>query len=87
MEKKTFSPAHVETGYFMVCAGYGKYGCEAWIPVPYSHDIPDQWYLTLTACKEKGNPKSCQRESFEVTQATFNGVEIGDQLAYKDVKK
>lgn len=87
VEKRIYCPAHVETGYTMICGAYGKYGCTAWIPIPFEHNIPDSWYLTITSCADDNRRDHCQRGSFEVTQATYDNVSVGSVVSYKAVKK
>ena len=35
--------SHEESGFIMTCISYGKYGCSAYMPIPYTNNVCDQW--------------------------------------------
>lgn len=86
VEKRTFYPFHVETGMMSIPVSCGN-GCTSFVFVPYSNDIPDAWYLTISGCEDPAKPKTCKRGSFEVTHEMYDSVEIGLTVEYEAVRK
>lgn len=76
---KEFTPAHTQTMLIPVTHSNGKTSYTTLIPFIYYY--PDTWTVTIMGYSDEGEEL---RETFRVTQAVYDDVQIGAEFVYDE---
>lgn len=67
--EKTLEPAHVEEGFYYITVG------QISTPVFYEEQIPDKWFVTVSAKTGDGKTRTGR---MKVTKEAFEQLKLGD---------